>query len=225
MNRKNEILLTKELARRLQTKFPDLRVYANKCPSRSSKIKKLWLKRFHNDCPPLQPEMDIIFYDPLPNPKIRAFEIKYFTKLDGKINQSFYKGIEQASALIQWGFDNVALWQLFDETFSDDDLRNYGGRTWRYIQGVLKLPIGFTMIRLIGKNLKTLRFQVVQPDWNNDLTPINKRDIDDPKFPFSHRPLNPLIYGKILNNTLKEEVIFLRNFLLEWLPTKPQGMS
>jgi hypothetical protein len=225
MSKMREIELTKELGRRLQRKFPDFRIYANKCPSRSSKVKKSWFEKFHEQCPPLQPEMDIIIYEPRPDPKIRSFEIKYFKKVDGIINQSFYKGIEQASALIRWGFDNVALWQLFDETFSKEDLRNYGCRTWFYIHGVLRLPVGFTMLQLEGRDLNSMRYQVVQADWNNNLTPIGLLDIDDPRFEFRHHPLNPLVYGKILYSPLEEEVDLLRNFLLKWLPNQSQGIT
>jgi hypothetical protein len=222
---RREIELTKELAKRLQRKFPNFKVYANKCPSRSSRLKKLWFERFHEQCPPLQPEMDMIIYEPSPCPKIRSYEIKYFEKVDGVVNQSFYKGIEQALALVRWGFDSVALWQLFDETFSEDDLRNYGCRTWLYIHGILDLPIGFTMLWLKGEKLDTMRFRTRQCEWGNNLKVTERLDIDDPEFPFSHRPLNPLIIEKILYPPLEGEVSFLRDFLLEWLPKKSQGLT
>ena len=138
--------------------------------------------------------------------------------VEGAVNQSFYKGIEQALALIQWGFDRVALWQLFDESFSEEDLRNYGCRTWFFIHGILKLPIDFTMIRLIGTDLKKMKFQVIQADWQNNLAPVGLLDIDDPRFLFSRLHLNPLIYGEVSNPSLAREVHTLRDFLLEWLP-------
>jgi hypothetical protein len=96
--------LTKELARRLQKKFSGFKVYANKCPSRGSKIRKVWSEKFQEVCPPLQPEMDIVIYEPQTGkqtPKIRAIEIKCFEIVEGAVNQSFYKGIEQALALIR----------------------------------------------------------------------------------------------------------------------------
>jgi len=135
-------------------------VYANKCPSQGRKVRERWYKRFREVCPPLQPEIDIVILEP-PNqhssePKLRAIEIKYFKKLNGSVNQSFYKGIEQALALLQWGFDNVALWQLFDESLSDSDLRNYGCKTWSYVHTLLRLPIEYTPIRVIGKELRTI---------------------------------------------------------------------
>jgi hypothetical protein len=174
--------------------------------------------------------MDIIIYDPQnphtpeQNPKIRAIEIKCFEKTEGVINQSFYKGIEQALALVQWGFDNVALWQLFDESFSEENLRNYGCRTWFFIHGILQLPIDFTMLQLRGKELEKMRFQVIQADWKKNLAPLGLLDIDDPRFQFRHRHLNPLVYDKVLYRQLLEEVTALRDFLLEWLPKQPQGL-
>ena len=229
MTKRKEIELTKELARRLQKKFSHsgFRIYANKCPSRGNKIKHAWLSAFNEQCPPLQPEMDIVIYEPN-NPhnpsqtvKIRAIEIKYFEKVDGVINQSFYKGIEQALALIRWGFDNVALWQLFDESFSKEDLRNYGCRTWFYIHGILRLPIDFTMIRIEGKRSQE-RF-IPMNCSGNELSPVELLDIDHPDFQFSHRYLNPLVYQKINYPPLQKEVTTLRQFLLEWFPKQSQG--
>jgi len=247
---RKEIAITKELARRLQKKFPNYRVYANKCPSRGTKVRKIWFEKFHEECPPLQPEMDIIILEP-PNPhvlprkpKIRAIEIKYFEKVDGSINQSFYKGIEQSLALLQWGFDNVALWQLFDESFSNDDLRNYGCRTWFYIHVILQLPIEFTMIQVIGKEVKNLQFQVIQANWQNNLSPIRLLNIDHPYFTFSHTHPNPFIEEQLIKEftftpqiglipkkmppeieKLIKEVATLRNFLLDWLPKQSHGLK
>jgi len=228
--KRREIELTKELARRLQRKFRSFKIYANKCPSRGSKIKKVWFGKFHEICPPLQPEMDIIIYEPQDphtpeqKPKIRAVEIKCFEKAEGVINQSFYKGIEQALALVQWGFDNVALWQLFDESFSKENLRNYGCRTWFFIHGILQLPIEFTMLQLREKELENMRFQVIQANWENKLTPIGLLDIDDPEFHLRYRHPNPLVCGTVLYRPLLEEVTTLRDFLLELLPKQPQGL-
>ena len=204
--RKKEITLTKELAKRLQKKFPNYKIYANKSPSRSPKVKRLWTQLFRETYPPLQPEIDMIIYEPpnpsepLSSPKIRAIEIKYFKKEDQKINQSFYKGIEQTLALLQWEFDNVALWQFFDDSFSDVDLRIYGCRTWFYIHGLLKLPIEFTPIRVIGNDLENIKFKVIQANWFNNLMPIELLDIDDPRFVFNYRNPNPFVNDYVFQN-------------------------
>lgn len=235
MTTKKEIDLTKELARRLQKKFPSFQIYANKCPSRGKRVKERWMKIFHETCPPLQPEIDLIFLEPQSNgkPIIRAFEIKYFEK-KGSVNQSFYKGIEQALALLQWGFDNVGLWQIFDESIPERDVRDYGCRTWRYLHGMLNLPIEYTPLHLVSRT-HNMGFQVVQADWANNLYPIPLRDIDDPLFRFSYSQPNPLStrelreqkYGDIIDapniQRILREIDTLKEFLLEWLPEQKNG--
>jgi len=47
MTTKKEIVLTKDLVRRLQKKFPSSIIYANKCPSRGKKIKARWKEIFN----------------------------------------------------------------------------------------------------------------------------------------------------------------------------------
>ena len=224
-NTKKEIPLTKELGKRLQNKFPESKIFSNKCPSRSPTIRKKWNEAFGELCPPLQPEMDLIIYEPKDplapsnKEKLRAIEIKYFRKINGSVNQSFYKGIEQSRALLQWGFDNVALWQIFDESFSKSDLRNYGCRTWFYIHGLLRLPIDFTPIRVIGTDLENIRFNVIQADWKNSLKPIELLDIDHPQFKIKYRYSNPLLNPSFMqfNQNPFKETIFLRNSLIQWL--------
>jgi hypothetical protein len=229
--RKREITLTKELGEALKKKYPNQRVFSNRCPSKSSVIRNRWKNTFRELCPPLQPEIDLIIWEP-PNPivpndeeKLRAIEIKYFKKTDGKINQSFYKGIEQSLALLQWGFDNVALWQLFDESLSELELCNYGGRTWLYIHDRLKLPIDFTMLNIVDAGDSTHRFQVVQPDWDNFPIIIPFRmNIDDAEFqilwryknPFRNPPSSQLTTHPLLRK-FTEESKSLRTFLLDWL--------
>jgi len=75
------------------------------------RIKETWNDVFNELCPPLQPEIDIILLDcqSEARPRLRAVEIKYFERAGERVSQSFYKGIEQSLALLQWGFDNVAL--------------------------------------------------------------------------------------------------------------------
>lgn len=250
--RKKEIGITKELARRLQRKYLEFSIYANKCPSKSPKVKKVWAEVFHELCPPLQPEIDIIILEP-PNPhvlprmpKIRAIEIKLFKKINGRINQSFYKGIEQSLALLQWGFDNVALWQLFDESYTVDDIRNYGCKTWNYVHGLLNLPMDFTPIKLIGNQIETMRFQVIQANWMKNLSPEGLLDVDNPQFIIHWSYPNPLVSQQLRKERFiftpqigpRDKIVYLpgaskwlkevdtlRRFLLDWLPTQRSGMN
>lgn len=239
MERKKEISLTKELARRLQRKFPSYHIFANKCPSRGKRIKRRWYEVFNEPCPPLQPEIDIVILEPsdsLGRQNIRAIEVKFYRKTDDRINQSFYKGIEQSLALLQWGFDNVALWQVFDESFSNDELRDYGCRTWLYVHGVLHLPIEFTPLQLVQR-ARSIGFQVIQADWWDELTPLRLRDIDDPDFCFRYTHQNPFVNEQLRRHMFRNftdapiirrmfrEIDTLRHFLLEWLPTVKSGLN
>jgi len=242
MSSRKEIKLTKELAKRLQSKFPDSRIYANKCPSRAKRIKEAWNDNFNEVCPPLQPEIDLIFLDTLSenNPTLRAVEIKYFERKRERVSQSFYKGIEQSLALLQWGFDSVALWQLFDESISVSEIKNYGCRTWFYVQGVLGLPLDFTPIRLVPRE-NGLGFQVVQSDWRNYFSPIWLNDIDSPGFNIRWRNDNPLAHEQLRRERFRDmlanpdtrplfermfsEVDMKRNFLLSWLPEQERNLG
>jgi hypothetical protein len=80
------------------------------------------------------------------------------------------------------------------------------------------------MLWLKGKNPDTMKFQVEQCKWDNNLTVEELRDIDDPKFPFSHRPSNLLLDREITYSPLQKEVALLRGFLLDWLPRQSQGL-
>ena len=137
---------------------------------------------------------------------MKAAELKYFKQTEnGRLNHPFYVGIEQALALLRWGFASVALWQLFDDSISTEALRDYGCRTWQFINGYLNLPIDFTVLRVI-KGVEDIRFQVIQADWSNNLTPIKLRDIDDPDFHITWRhsnPLNALYEVRLLGEKLK----------------------
>jgi hypothetical protein len=229
-----EIQLTKELAKRIKLRFPDFKVYANKCPSRCREIKVQWEHSFGEPCPPLQPEIDLIMYEPMDDnvqgsqEKVRAIEIKYYRKKQGSINQSFYKGIEQALALLQWGFDNVALWQLFDESFSEEELWDYGARTWIYVHGRLDIPIEYTMFKVIKSN-SAFKFEVINPDWNNYPIILNLGLIEELK-KWNHTHPNPFINGELppkmkmhpLGAKSIRETSFLRNFIIQWLKSQKE---
>jgi hypothetical protein len=205
LTKKDERLLTKKLGEKLQPKFK--KVYTNRNPARSGSIREFWQQLYKGVWPPIQPEMDLIFLDK--NDSMKAAELKYFKQTKkGRLNHPFYVGIEQALALLRWGFDSVALWQLFDESIPMDALRDYGCRTWQFIHSYLNLPIDFTVLRVVEGTDET-RFQVIQADWSNNLTPIELRDIDDPNFHITWRRLNPL-------NVLRE-VRLLGEKLKHWL--------
>ena len=227
-HKKREIALTKALGEVFRKKYPKGMIFCNKCPSRSSIFRNWWKNNFGELCPPLQPEMDLIIWEPpnltlaKDNEKLRAIEIKYFRKNNGKVNQSFYKGIEQSLAMLQWGFDSVALWQFFDESFSDFDLCSYGGRTWLYVHDRLNLPIDYTIISVVDSVSSNPKFLIVQPDWDNFPEIKWKREIEE--FPVEWRKENPFrypsnteLYSHPLLKKFVKEANYLRNSIMNWL--------
>lgn len=100
-----------------------------------------------------------------------AVELKYFQHKGKGLNHSFYEGIEQALALLRWGFDYVVFWQLFEWSTSAEELWFYGGWTWNFLLvspdlGELGLPLEFTFMRR-GKANQGYDFYPIQPDWTN----------------------------------------------------------
>jgi hypothetical protein len=219
---KGEIALTKALGEELRKNYPNARIFCNRCLSRSSLFRNRWKETFGELCPPLQPEMDLIIWEPSAigeKEKLRAIEIKYFWKSNGRVNQSFYKGIEQSLAMLQWGFDNVALWQLFDQSFSDQDLWDYGGRTWLYVHNRLNLPIDYTMLTVDTQR----NFTIVQMDWDNYPKVAWKKPLKG--FPIKWRRENPFRDPAIMEQSSRhpllkkfvDEADYLRESLMKWL--------
>ncbi|MCW3995185.1 MAG: hypothetical protein NWE98_03425 [Candidatus Bathyarchaeota archaeon] len=217
-----ELSLTKALGEELRQEYPNARIFCNRCISRSPIFRNCWKETFGELCPPLQPEMDLIIWEPPVNgekEKLRAIEIKWFWKGNGKVNQSFYKGIEQTLAMLQWGFDNVALWQLFDQSFSDQELWDYGGRTWLYVHNRLNLPIDYTMLTVDSQ----CNFTIVQMDWNNYPRVAWKMPLKE--FPIKWRRKNPFRESATIEESSKHPLLkkfineanFLRESLMKWL--------
>lgn len=146
-----------------------------------------------------------------------AVELKYFKRKGGGLNHSFYEGIEQALALLRWGFDHVALWQLFEEDISKDELWFYGGWTWAFLhdkpeRGGLGLPIEFTFM-MIRRSEKGYNFHPIQP---NRVKGGIRLDVlyppYDRRFHITATRPNPLVRYS--------EVRKLRKMLVEWLNTQ-----
>ncbi|MFX0115330.1 MAG: hypothetical protein ACFFB3_12345 [Candidatus Hodarchaeota archaeon] len=223
IKKKTENLLAKELKRNFDQCDPPKfgRIFASKRPFQVPKLKKQW----HNTyglplgvpttlIPPLQPEIDMILCK---RDTLIAVELKHFKRKGRSLNHSFYEGIEQALALLRWGFDHVALWQLFEESISPAELWFYGGWTWKFLHaepkdGGLKLPLEFTFMR------------VTKGESGYDFRPIQPRRIEgsirldlllppyDPNFYITTPHKNPLLRCP--------EVQKLREMLVDWLETQ-----
>lgn len=152
---------------------------------------------------------------------ILGIELKFFRKKGSGLNHSFYEGIEQALALLRWGFDHVALWQLFEEGISAEELWFYGGWTWKFLHaepkdGGLNLPIEFTFM-LVTKSENGYVFRPIQPRFVSG-THVHGIQLDvlfpiyDRRFHFTTKHPNPLVKCP--------EVQKLRRMLVEWLKTQ-----
>jgi len=117
--KKMENLLAEELKKNFdQSPSPKYdRIFVSKRPFQAKSLKEKWHEIYGKPLrvdpklvPPLQPEIDMIFCK---NKTMMAVELKYFKRKGNGLSHSFYEGIEQALALLRWGFDNVALWQLY----------------------------------------------------------------------------------------------------------------
>jgi hypothetical protein len=71
--------------------------------------------------------------------------VKYFEKIDSRFYWSFYAGIDEAIAALNYGLDHSALWQIFSQSTKEKDLRQYGAPFWKHIQE-LKLPVEFSLL-------------------------------------------------------------------------------
>lgn len=215
------------LAEALKTKFEQSpnqkfdRIFVSKRPFQTRELREKWfeiygkpLKIDPNLVPPLQPEIDMIFCK---GKEMMAVELKYFRRRGNGLNHSFYEGIEQAIALLRWGFDHVALWQLFEHpSITKDELWFYGGWTWNFLHapshlGGLNLPIEFTFM-IVRKTSQVYDFYPIQPERVNGS--IRLKVLLPPYDPqFEIRTPN--------RNTLLDcpEVIRLRKMLEESLET------
>jgi len=219
-----ENLLARELKRKFDQCTPPKfnRTFVSKRPFQVSRLRRQWHHIYGRPLnvpetliPPLQPEIDMLLCR---EDTMTAVELKFFKRRGGGLDHSFYEGIEQSLALLRWGFDHVALWQLFDyPSINKDELWFYGGWTWRFLHhdaehGGLNLPIEFTFM-LVMKEGERYDFYPVQPIPRD--TGIELKVLPppyDPRFLITYRHRNPLLDCP--------EVLRLRNMLVEWLETQ-----
>jgi hypothetical protein len=220
--RQIERTLTRELKKKFDQTPPQKfdKVYIFKRPFQSSRIKKKWneMNRPANITreltPPLQPEIDMILCK---EDKMIGVEIKYFEMKGNSLSRSFYEGIEQTLALLRWGFDHVALWQLFEESVGAEELFFYGVWTWNFLHATpeqegIGLPIEFTMMR-VRKSETEYDFHPMRPERDNGrFRLVVLRPPYDPQFRITLLRPNPLVNS--------EQAKRLRSILLDWLKTQ-----
>lgn len=219
--RQMERILTREFKKKFDQTPPRKfdKIYIFKRPFQSSRLRRKWNEIYARKikrelAPPLQPEIDMILCK---EDKMIAVEIKYFEIKGNSLSRSFYEGIEQTLALLRWGFDHVALWQLFEESVAVEELFFYGGWTWSFVHappkyGGIGLPIEFTFYQ-VRKSQTGYDFHPVQPErYNGGIRLRILHPPYSPKFQIKTRHPNPLAYSK--------EGQRLRSILQEWLKTQ-----
>ena len=139
---KDELDLARYWRKKLEERYQKIYVNINLA---SHKFYNHWIEWWGagTGLPPAQPQIDLLIVDRL---TLLGIELKYFrmTKGRGKerINYPFYKGIEEALALLRLGFHYVSLWQCFDRELPLDIISRYNLTTSSFIRA-LELPINY----------------------------------------------------------------------------------
>lgn len=190
-------------------------IHCLKRPSNyNSKFRPLWENNFSNYkiVPPIPVEIDLLYQDTNKNYFV-GVEIKLFTKSSKKVSTQYYRGLEQAISLYQYGFDIVAIWHFFDYPLNlnrKTDLEQLKGPEWywHYYQKILQLPIDFTFFIIDNNDFIYLELEF----QNNIVKIINK--IPFKKIRITYQPNS---YNNVIQSNLNS-----RHVLLKWLKTQKQ---
>lgn len=108
----------------------------------------------------LQPQIDILleatdpkYGDPPDKTVFCGIEVKYFEKKQDthRFNLPFYAGLDEAIGSLSYGLDSSALWHVFAQSTSEEDLIRYGLPFWQHIRK-FNLPIDYSVMRVNGEN-------------------------------------------------------------------------
>ena len=142
----NEIGLATCLRDMLQPKFKA--VYAN-VNLASRKFYDDWEKWWGASGPLAQPEIDLLFVSS--DLKLLAAELKYYRPSESALlNQAYYSGIEEALALLKFGFTCVSLWHFYDAEVPEEAMKRYV-RDCRGLTIGLGLRINYEAFRVYGR--------------------------------------------------------------------------
>lgn len=135
---------------------------------------------------PVLNEIDLIFEEE--NGKLRAVEVKLYKIKGKKFNLPFYSGLGQALSLLRYGFDNVALWQLYPEEIDQNLFDRYGAGLWNFIRNDdLKLPLEFSYFKVTSQEPEFIVMQYINHSKGFELIPIN-----NPNFKITWKHPNPI---------------------------------
>lgn len=185
-------------------------------PARSPRVNSLLRSLYGGLTPRMQPEIDIVLKK---GEDIRAIEVKFFKiRSNDSLSLSYYEGIDQALALLMYGFNKTALWHVFDQDIELSKVITYGSVAQVFIVEQLRLPINFTAIRL-ERSAQNYEFTPTKPilrDYNSMevVHALSLVKIHDPRLKFVWTATNPLLEdGRVQN---------IRAALMEWLNKREQ---
>jgi len=222
----DERTTVKTLANKLKNRNKQIRfdsdqylgkVFSHINPAKSPRVYSFLKELYGGLAPRLQPEIDLIFKN---DDDVRAVEIKcFYLRTNNSLSKSYYEGIDQALALLMYGFNKVALWHIFDQNISPRQFMTSGSTAQGFIRNQLKLPIDFTALYLVISGEDCL-FIPTQPRVNDFETMelVNVRllqRIDDPTFTWVWQTKdNPMLnYPRVKN---------IRAALIEWLDKRKE---
>jgi hypothetical protein len=87
-------------------------------------------------------------------------EIKFFRKEKrNQINHPFYSGVDEALALLRFGFQVVSLWHFFDEALgAEEAMKNY--RSCDSLISALDLPLNYQAYQVTGSDTSVSFYQL-----------------------------------------------------------------
>lgn len=152
---RNELHLASILREELTPKFTEVHANVNLA---SNRFYPDWEKWHGDPLPSAQPQIDLLMVDSRLG--LYAAELKWFRKTRREqANYPFYAGIDEALALLRFGFNVVSLWHLFDENLGKEDImRLY--RSCEDLVGTLNLPINYEAFWLVRYEMQISLFRL-----------------------------------------------------------------
>jgi hypothetical protein len=141
---KNELDLARILSEELAPSFKEIYINVNLA---SNRFYPYWRKWHGQPVPCAQPQIDLLLVDN--RLSLLAAEIKYFRKTPkkGQVNLPFYAGIDEALALLRFGFKIVSLWHFFDQEIQLENIKRLC-RNCELLMNNLHLPINYQAFKV-----------------------------------------------------------------------------
>lgn len=141
---KNELHLARILKEKLAPSFEEIYTNINLA---SNRFYPHWAKWHGQQVPSAQPQIDLLLVDT--NLWLLAAELKYYRKTAREeINLPFYAGIDEALAMLRFGFHVVSLWHFYDNGLEVKDVRRLY-QSCDHLIWNLNLPINYQAYRLV----------------------------------------------------------------------------